>query len=131
MVFNLAFQMKCKYMTYNIIFYTSLVKSDHMFFIQDTHALLTFLLLEELFQSEFCGYTNFTFHFNEEHVCLPNERSSVIGSIWCLWNQSNRSPTFSKDFYQMKVKSYNTCDISHFMQAKSSLLFQNKEIIDI
>ena len=52
-----------------------------MFFIQDTHALLTFLLLEELFQSEFCGYTNFTFHFNEEHVCLPNERSSVIGSI--------------------------------------------------
>ena len=81
MLFNLEFQMKSKYMTYNIIFYTSLVKSDLMFFIQDTHARLSFLLLEEFFQSEFCGYINFTFHFNEEHVCLPNERSSVIGSI--------------------------------------------------
>ena len=31
--------------------------------------------------------------------CLHNERLSVIGSIWCLWNQSNRSPTFSSYMY--------------------------------
>ena len=39
-------------------------------------------------QNNFSGYTIFTFH-------LCNERLFVIGSIWCLWNQSNRSPTFS------------------------------------
>ena len=31
--------------------------------------------------------------FSLFHLC--NERLFVIGSIWCLWNQSNRSPIFS------------------------------------
>ena len=32
--------------------------------------------------------------------CLRSERYSVICSIWCLWNQSNRSPIFSSLFCQ-------------------------------
>ena len=32
--------------------------------------------------------------------CLRNERSSVIGSIWWLWNLSNRSQNFSGYFCQ-------------------------------
>ena len=48
-------------------------------------------------QSEFSGFTLFTFMF-----CLCKMRSSrtVIGSIWSLWNQSNRSLTFSSYFCQ-------------------------------
>ena len=36
--------------------------------------------------------------FTKNKFCLHNQKSSVIGSIWCLWNQSNRSPTLSSDF---------------------------------
>ena len=53
--------------------------------------------------------------------CLRNDRSSLIGSIrclwnqivynivlqYCLWNQSNRSPTFSTYFCKGIVKKYD------------------------
>ena len=42
------------------------------------------------FWSEFSGYSNDTFTFIKEH----NERSSVIGFIWCLRDQSNLSSDF-------------------------------------
>ena len=38
--------------------------------------------------------------------CLRNERSSVNGSILCLWNQSNRSPTFRSYFCQGTISQY-------------------------
>ena len=55
--------------------------------------LLTVNQSERSFHSEFSGYTISA----KIMFCSRSEKSSVIGSIWCLWNQSNRSkPDFQK-----------------------------------
>ena len=68
--------------------------------------VVTFLLSanqsERSFQSEFGGYTIFTFHLNKEHV-LFMQWEILCNWFQCLWNQSNRSPTFSFDFCQRIV----------------------------
>ena len=59
-------------------------------------------------QNYYCLPTNPNHLFNligfsistKNKIFLLHERSSVIGSIWCLWNQSSGSPTFSSDFCQ-------------------------------
>ena len=43
----------------------------------------------------FHGYTIFTFHFNEVHSFFTQWEMVCNWFICCLWNQSNRSPTFS------------------------------------
>ena len=43
-------------------------------------------------------YKMYVLSNKEIELSLRNERSCVIGSIWCLWNQSIRSQTFNSDF---------------------------------
>lgn len=55
-----------------------------------------------------CQQIRTTFLIRVQSLCnfysisktFKQERSSVIGSIWCPWNQSNRSPNLNSDCFQ-------------------------------
>ena len=82
-----------------------------MFWIYWVGVITKFITWQSANQSE----GSFQSEFREDRIltknmfCLRNERSSVIGSIRCLWNQSNRSPTSSSYFCQWIV--YRSCPL--------------------
>ena len=70
----------------------------------DVRLILSVNQSEWSFQSEFSGYTIFTFSISTKNMfCLRNGRSSVFGSSCCLGNQSNRSPLCQGIVYRYDI----------------------------